>query len=138
MKGTFSPSRLAVLGLALLLAVPACQRDLPPDAAYRALVRAMAERDEDAAWDLLSSATRERLEAKARIAASAAPGVVPPRARVLLAGDAALAVLPPTSIAVVQSGPDRAVLRVEAPGTKPQDVVLVRERGAWRVDLPAQ
>ncbi len=138
MKGTFSPTRLAVLGAALLLAVPACQRDLPPDAAYRALVRAMAERDEDAAWDLLSSATRERLEARARVAASAAPGVVPPRARALLAGDAALAVLPPASIVVRESGPDRAVLRVEAPGAKPQDVVLVRERGGWRVDLPAQ
>ncbi len=138
MKGTSASSRLAGLGLALLLAVPACQRDLPPDAAYRALVRAMAERDEEAAWSLLSSATRRRLEDQARTAASAAPGVVPASARALLAGDAALAVLPPTSIAVQESGPDRAVLRVEAPGTKPQEVVLVRERGGWRVDLPAQ
>jgi hypothetical protein len=56
----------------------------------------------------------------------------------MLAGDAPLAVRPPTSIAVVQSGPERAVLRVEAPGAKPADVVLVRERGAWRVDLPVQ
>jgi hypothetical protein len=30
------------------------------------------------------------------------------------------------------------VLRVEAPGTSPRDVVLVREGGAWRVELPAQ
>jgi len=138
MKGASAPSRLAGLGLALLLAVPACQRDLPPDAAYRALVRAMSERDDEAAWNLLSSATRRRLEDQARTAASAAPGVVPASARALLAGDAALAVLPPTSIAVQESGPDRAVLRVEAPGTKPQEVVLVRERGGWRVDLPAQ
>ena len=138
MKGTSAPARLATLGLALLLAVPACQRDLPPDAAYRALVRAISERDEEAAWNLLSSATRQRLEAQARVAAAAAPGVVPASARALLAGDAGLAVLPPTSIAVQESGPDRAILRVEAPGTKPQEVVLVRERGGWRVDLPAQ
>jgi hypothetical protein len=138
MKGTFAPAHLVVLGVALLLAVPACQRDLPPDAAYRALVRAMSERDEKAAWDLLSSATRARLEAQARVAAAAAPGVVPSSARALLAGDAPLAVLPPTSITVVESGPERALLRVEAPGAKPQEVVLVRERGGWRVDLPAQ
>jgi hypothetical protein len=138
MKRTFAPAPLAALGVALLLAVPACQQDLPPDAAYRALVRAMSERDEKAAWDLLSSATRARLEAQARVAAAAAPGVVPPNARALLAGDAPLAVLPPTSITVVESGPERALLRVEAPGAKPQDVVLVRERGGWRVDLPAQ
>jgi hypothetical protein len=138
MNRNLAPAPLAVLGLALLLAVPACQRDLPPDAAYRALVRAMSERDEKAAWDLLSSATRARLEAQARVAAAAAPGVVSPSARDQLAGDAPLAVLPPTSITVVESGPERALLRVEAPGAKPRDVVMVRERGGWRVDLPAQ
>ena len=129
---------LPALALALLLAAPGCQGDLPPDAAYRALERAMAERDEAAAWDLLSAGTQGRLVERARVAAAAAPGVVPPSARAMLAGDAPLAVRPPTSITVVQSGPDRAVLRVEAPGAGPADVVLVRERGSWRVDLPVQ
>jgi hypothetical protein len=138
MKGNLAPARLAVLGVALFLAVPACQRELPPDAAYRALVRAMSERDEEAAWELLSSATRDRLEARARIAAAAAPGVVRPSARALLAGDAPLAVLPPTSIVLKEMGPDRAVLRVEAPGARSAEVILIRERGAWRVDLPVQ
>lgn len=138
MNRSFARSRLAALGAALSLAIPGCQRDLPPDAAYRALVRAMSERDEEAAWDLLSSATRSRLEARARAAASAAPGVVPPSARAQLAGDAPLAVLPPTSIVVTELGPERAVLRVEAPGAEPGQVVLVRERGGWRVDLPVQ
>ncbi len=138
MKRRLAPSRLAPLALAFLLAVPACQRDLPPDAAYRALVRAMSERDEEAAWDLLSSATQGRLAERARVAAAAAPGVVPPSARAMLAGDAPLAVRPPTSIVVVEVGPDRAVLRVEAPGAKTADVVLVRERGGFRVDLPVQ
>jgi hypothetical protein len=138
MKRLLAPPRLPALALALLLAVPGCQRDLPPDAAYRALVRAMAERDEEAAWDLLSAGTQARLSERARVAAAAAPGVVPPSARALLAGDAPLAVRPPTSIAVVESGPERAVLRVEAPGARPADVVLVRERGGWRVELPVQ
>jgi hypothetical protein len=130
----------AALALALSLALagaPACQVDRPPDATYRALVRAMAERDEEAAWALLSRATRQRLEERAKVAAAAAPGVVAPSARALLAGDAPLAVRPPRSITVVESGLTRAVLRVEAPGAPPADVVLVREDGAWKVDLPA-
>jgi hypothetical protein len=131
-------SARALLAAALTALLPACQRDLPPDATYRALVRAVADRDEGAAWALLSSATQERLTARARVAAAAAPGVVPPSARSLLVGDASLAVRPPSSITVVGGSADRAVLRVEAPGAGPADVVLVREGGAWRVDLPAQ
>jgi len=138
MKRRLASPYLFPLAVALLLAVPACQRDLPPDAAYRALVKAMAERDEEAAWDLLSAGTQGRLAERARVAAAAAPGVVPPSARAMLAGDAPLAVRPPTSIVVVEAGPDRAVLRVEAPGAKTADVVLVRERGGFRVDLPVQ
>jgi hypothetical protein len=138
MKRNHPPAVLVALLLAVLALVPACQRDLPPDATYRALVRAMAERDEEAAWDLLSDATRKRLTERAAVAAAAAPGVVTAGARAMLAGDAPLAVLPPTSIAVVQAGPEKAVLRVEVPGSGPRDVVLLRERGGWRVDLPAQ
>ncbi len=129
---------LAALAAALVAVLPACQRDLPPDATYRALVRAAAERDETAAWNLLSSATQKRLEERARVAAAAAPGVVPASARSMLVGDASLGVRPPSSITGVEVGPDRAVLRVEAPDSPTRDVVLVREGGAWRVELPAQ
>jgi hypothetical protein len=101
-------------------------------------VRAVADRDEAGAWNLLSAATQKRLDDRARVAAAAAPGVVPPSGRAMLVGDASLGVLPPTSITGVGEAPDRAVLRVEAPGTPARDVVLVREGGAWRVDLPVQ
>jgi hypothetical protein len=124
------------LAASLVAVLPACQRDLPPDATYRALVRAAADRDEAAAWNLLSSATQKRLEERARVAAAAAPGVVPASARSMLVGDASLAVRPPSSIVAVEAGPDRAVLRVEAPDSPARDVVLVREGGVWRVDLP--
>jgi hypothetical protein len=138
MKTPLAPAWRAALAAALIAVLPACQRDLPPDATYRALVRAVADRDEAAAWSLLSVATQERLTARARTAAAAAPGVVPPNARAMLVGDAALGVRPPSSIEVTGTGPDRRVLRVEAPGSPPADVVLVREGGAWRVDLPVQ
>ena len=136
MKTRLALASRAALATALVAVLPACQRDLPPDATYRALVRAAAERDEAAAWNLLSSATKKRLEERARVAAAAAPGVVPASARSMLVGDASLGVRPPSSITGVEAGPDRAVLRVEAPDSPSRDVVLVREGGAWRVDLP--
>jgi hypothetical protein len=136
MKTPLALASRAALAAALVAVLPACQRDLPPDATYRALVRAAAERDEAAAWNLLSSATKKRLEERARVAAAAAPGVVPASARSMLVGDASLGVRPPSSITGVEAGPDRAVLRVEAPDSPSRDVVLVREGGAWRVDLP--
>lgn len=138
MKRPRATTSLVAAWAAVLVAVPACQRDPPPDAAYRALVRAMTDRDEEAAWDLLSDETRGRLAERARVAAAAAPGVVPSDARAMLAGDAPLAVLPPTAIAVVRADGARAVLRVEAPGAAPREVELVRERGGWRVTLPVQ
>ncbi len=139
MSALARPGRLAaVLAAAVALAAGAgCQqRDLPPDATYRALVRAVADQDEAAAWELLSTPTRKRLEERARVAASAAPGVVPASARTVLVGDAALGVAPPRAITVASRAPDRAGLRVEAPGAPPTDVTLLREGGAWKVDLP--
>jgi hypothetical protein len=138
MKPRLVSPALGAVAVALLAVLPACQRDLPPDATYRALVRAIADRDEAAAWNLLSAATQKRLDDRARVAAAAAPGVVPPSGRAMLVGDAGLGVRPPTSITGVSEAPGRAVLRVEAPGSPAEDVVLVREGGGWRVDLPVQ
>jgi hypothetical protein len=138
MKPRLASSAPFALAVALFTVLPACQRDPPPDATYRALVRAVADRDEAAAWNLLSAATQKRLDDRARVAAAAAPGVVPPSGRAMLVGDASLGVSPPTSITGVGDAPDRTVLRVEAPGSPSRDVVLVREGGAWRVDLPVQ
>jgi hypothetical protein len=133
-RGVRAPA--ALVAAAILAALPGCERDLPPDATYRALVRAVADRNEAAAWELLSAGTRKRLGERAAAAARAAPGIVSPDGRSLLIGDAALAVRPPRAITVVSGGPDRAVLRVEGAEGRPVDVVLLREGGAWRVDLP--
>jgi hypothetical protein len=133
-RGPRAPA--ALVAAAFLAVLPGCERDLPPDATYRALVRAVADRNEAAAWDLLSAATRKRLGERAAAAARAAPGIVAPDGRSLLMGDAALGVRPPRAITIVSAGPERAVLRVEGAEGPPVEVVLLREGGAWRVDLP--
>ncbi len=123
--------------LALLsLAVPlACARDLGPEASYRALAKAVSDRDAERAWSLLTRASQKRLDERARAAAARAPGVVPATGRQLLLGDAALASRPVTSVVVLRESGDRAVLRVEVEGAAPREVTMVRE-GRWRVELP--
>ena len=125
---------LAALAAAALLLPAACTRDPGPEATYRALTRAVAERDEEAAWALLSKGTRAWLEDRAREAARTAPGVVPQSARQLLLGDAALSAVPPTLVELVRSDAAEAVLRVRAPGGEAAEVRLVREGGAWKLD----
>jgi hypothetical protein len=120
----------------LFLSLAACARDPGPEAAYRSLARAVADRDADKAWSLLSRDSQKRLDALAREAAARAPGVVPSSGRQILLGDAALASRPLVRVEVASQQGDRAVLRVEAQGGPPREVSMVREGGGWRVELP--
>ncbi len=122
--------------MALALSLAACARDPGPEAAYRSLAKAVAERDADKAWSLLSLDSQKRLDALAREAAARAPGVVAPGGRQLLLGDAALASRALARVEVASQESDRAVLRVEEVGRPPRQVSLVREGRAWRVELP--
>ena len=122
--------------LALLLSLAACAREPGPEAAYRSLARAVAERDADKAWSLLSQGSQRRLDALAREAASRAPGVVSPSGRQLLLGDASLSVRPLSRVEVAREEGDRVVLRVEEQGEGPREVTMVREGQGWRLELP--
>jgi hypothetical protein len=125
-------SALAALALAL-----ACRRaEERPDEAYRAFARAVADRDADRAYALLSSDTQAWLDERARSAAASAPGVVPSSGRSLLLGDASLAPRQMGEVVVLREARDRAVLSVAEEGAGKGDVELVRERG-WRVRIPA-
>jgi hypothetical protein len=126
--------QLAIVPLLALLA--GCAREQGPEAVYRALVKAVSDRDADRAWPLLSTASQKRLDARAREAASRAPGVVPASGRALLVGDAALASPAVKSVSLRSQDAERAVLRVEEEGRPPREVLLVREGSRWRVELP--
>jgi hypothetical protein len=127
---------LAALPLAAALAAAGCARQEPsPDAAYRALVEAVRARDSDRAWALLSPSTQAWLDARAKAASRAAPGVVPASGRELVLGSAALAARPPKAIVLHRESADRAVLQVTGEDGVAQEVTLVRD-GSWRVELP--
>jgi len=125
----------SLLLASLIALTPACARELGPEAAYRSFLKAVAERDADRAWNLLSQASQKRLDERARAAAARAPGVVAPSGRQLLLGDAALQARPAATVAVLSQTDRRAVLRVDVEGASPREVALVHE-GRWRVELP--
>jgi len=129
--------RTRLVAAATLALALACHRaGERPDAAYRAFARAVAERDADRAYALLSSDTQAWLEARAKSAAASAPGVVPPSGRSLLLGDASLAPRSLAEVVVLREARDRAVLSVAEEGGAKGEVELVRE-GGWRVRIPA-
>ena len=125
-------ARVALAALALVACAP---REGSPEVAYRAFARAVTERDADRAWGLLSSDTQAWLEARAKSAAAAAPGVVAPSGRQLLIGDAALGPRPLVSVVVLRESRDRAVVEAAEEGGAKREVQLVRE-GGWRVRVP--
>lgn len=129
--------RVAALLPALLGGLACAPRDLAPEAAYQAFARAAAERDAEAGWALLSRPSRERLDARARAAAARAPGVVAESGQRLLFGDAALGVHPPREVKLLRHDADRVTLRVVDAGGAAGEVQMVREEGAWRLELPA-
>ncbi len=118
---------------ALLACAP--QHDSPA-AAYRAFVRSVADRDAERAWGLLSSDTQAWLEARARAAASAAPGVVVSNPQELLLGAASRSARPLVSVVVLRESRDVAVVEAEEEGGAKRRVEMVRQ-GGWRVRIPA-
>ncbi|HYS79533.1 MAG TPA: hypothetical protein VEM76_02425 [Anaeromyxobacteraceae bacterium] len=131
-------SRRRVLALALggALAAGCVQREGSPETAYRAFVRAAADRDAERVWASLSTDTRAWLDERARVAAARAPGILPAGGKQLVLGDAALTARPLAAVVLRRESRDRAVLEVAEEGGAPREVELVREQG-WRVRLPA-
>jgi hypothetical protein len=121
--------------LLLALLALSCARGADrPDAAYRAFARAVADRDAERAWGHLSSDTRAWLDARAKAAAAAAPGVVPPTGRQLLLGDGSVAPRALGEVVVLREARDLAVVQATEEGGAPVAVELVRERG-WKVRI---
>jgi hypothetical protein len=119
---------------AFVLLAAGCSRDVTPAGAYRAFARAVAERDADRAFGLLSKDTQAWLDARAAGVARLAPGVVPASGRQLMLGDAALGPGPRLQVVVLRESRDVAVLEVSDGGAR-REVEMVRE-GSWRVRIP--
>lgn len=127
---------LALLGLLVLCALPACRGEAGPADRYRAFAAAAREGRADEVWSMLSERSRAELDRRAQALAAKAPGVVEASGRQLVLGDLAAAAPPPAEVVVVRESRDAAVVSVTTAGGSPREVSLVREGGVWRVVVP--
>lgn len=128
--------RLLPLALLGTLTLAGCSRPDGPAETYRRFAAAARGGDAEAAWGMLSTRSREALDARAKeLAARAAPGVLPASGRDLLLGDQSARAPRLRSAVVVRESAGAAVVRVEDEAGEKGEVTMVHEGGAWRVAL---
>ncbi|HZJ68058.1 MAG TPA: hypothetical protein VFD36_31360, partial [Kofleriaceae bacterium] len=91
--------------------------------------------DRDAVFDLLTPATRDRLDAEARRATDLVGASQRYTARDLISIGSSDGVAEPTDITVIEERGERAVVEVVSPTGRAR-LELVKHEGRWRIDLP--
>jgi hypothetical protein len=129
-------SALAAMALAIAVAGRSCRVTTPgPEVAVRDLLAAAKAGDRDAIYELLTPATRARLETEAKRATDLVGAAVRYTAKDLISIGAPDGVAAPTDITVIEQAGDRATVEVVSPNGRAR-IDLVRSDGRWRVDLP--
>lgn len=129
-------SALAAMALAVAVAGRSCRVTTPgPEVAVRDLLAAAKAGDRDAIFELLTPATRARLEAEAKRATDLVGAAVRYTAKDLISIGASDGVAPPTDITVIDQRGDRATIEIVSPQGRAR-LELVKAEGRWRVDLP--
>ncbi len=124
--------------LALALAAAGCRPPDDPAGRYRRFAAAARDGNAAAVWSMLSSGSQQRLQARSAALAQGqkVEGVdLDPRELVL--GDLAPTAPKVKSVRVVRQADDAATVAVEVDGGGGGEVELRREKGEWRVVLPA-
>jgi Spy/CpxP family protein refolding chaperone len=130
-------SALAAMALAAALAGRSCRVAQPgPDAAVRDMIQAAKTGNRDAVLELLTPATREQLEDKARRATDMVGASQRYTAKDLISIGSFDGAADPTDITVIAEHGDRAVVEIVSPGGRAR-VELVRLAGRWHIDLPS-
>lgn len=130
-------SALAAIALAATVLGRGCNVASPgPDAAVRGMIQAARTGDRKGVWRLLSPATQQALEERARKATDLVGSSTRYTALDLISVGGSDAVPPPTDVRVLSRDGDRAVVEVGGPAGRAQ-LDVVRVDGRWRVDLPA-
>ncbi|HET7502461.1 MAG TPA: hypothetical protein VFK02_15685 [Kofleriaceae bacterium] len=129
-------SALAAMALAAAVAGRSCRVTQPgPELAVRDLIQAAKTDDHDAVFELLTPATRDRLEAEARRATDMVGASQRYTARDLISIGRSEGVADPTDITVLEEHGDRAVVEIVSPSVRAR-IELVKLEGRWRIELP--
>lgn len=129
-------SALAAMALAAGVAGRSCRVTQPgPEAAVRDMIQAANTGDRDRVFELLTPATRDRLEAEARRATDLVGASQRYRAKDLISIGSSDGAADPTDITVLEEHGERAVVEVVSAAGRAR-VDLVKLDGRWRIDLP--
>ena len=101
----------------------------------RDLLQAAKTADRDAIFELLTPATRARLDSEAKRATDLNGAAVRYTAKDLISIGASDGIAPPTDITVIEERGDRAIVEIVSPTVRSR-LELVKSDGRWRVDLP--
>ncbi|HEX4456253.1 MAG TPA: hypothetical protein VH143_35570 [Kofleriaceae bacterium] len=129
-------SVFAAMAFAAAVAGRSCRVTTPgPEVAVRDLLAAAKAGDRDAIFELLTPATRARLDAEAKRATDLVGAAVRYTAKDLISIGASDGVAAPTDITVIEQQGDRATVEVVSPNVRAR-IDVVRSDGRWLVDLP--
>src|SRR5690349_2869285 len=129
-------SALAAMALAAAVAGRSCQVTPPgPEVTVRDLLQAAKTNNRDLVFELLTPATRARLDAEAKRATDLVGAATRYTAKDLISIGASDNVAPPTDITVIEQRGDHAVVEIVSAAGRSR-VQLQKIQGRWRVDLP--
>ena len=129
-------SALAAMALAAAVAGRSCRVTPPgPEVTVRDLIQAAKAGDRDTIFELLTPATRARLDTEAKRATDLVGAAVRYTAKDLISIGTSEGLASPTDITVLEEAGDRAVVEVVSPSGRAR-LQLVQTDGRWRVDLP--
>lgn len=130
-------SALAAMAVAAAVAGRSCRVAQPgPEVTVRDMLHAARTGDVDTIYELLSPATRTRLEHEARRATDYVGAAIRYAPKDLISVGNPDGVELPTDLTVVEEHGDHAVVLVVSAAGRAR-VELVRVDGAWRIELPA-
>jgi hypothetical protein len=125
--------RFPLIPLIPVLLLAGCKGQRTPEEAYRSFAGALALRDAEKAFSMLSHPSQEAVRRLAEEASKESGGAVPPDPkRMLVSGDPAAKAI--KSLKVEREAGGEAVLSVDD-GSGARPVKMVRERFRWKVSL---
>lgn len=129
-------SAVAAMALAAAVAGRSCQVTQPgPEMTVRDLLQAAQTNDRDLVFELLTPATRARLEADAKRATDLVGATTRYTAKDLISIGASDNIAAPTDITVIEERRDHAVVEIVSPAGRAR-LQLHKIDGRWRVHLP--
>ena len=129
-------SALAAMAVAAAVAGRSCRVSQPgPEIAVRDMLQAAKSGDRDTVFEMLSPATRARLEVEARRATDLVGASIRYTAKDLVSIGSSENIAAPTDITVIEEHDDRAIAELVSPSGRSR-MSLVKIDGRWKIDIP--